>query len=138
MIQVSVSEVKIHFSEYLNRAINEQERVIITSRGKPKAVIIGIEELERLEALEDSEASPAMGSPLLETLLVNMTKKNLPDEAMIDLVEVRPKQTEIKGYTDHASLLVLLQSPPDDDKGPEWWAEFEKELTENRFLLRGE
>lgn len=52
MIKVSVSEVKADFSKYLNKAAYGQERVIITSRGKPKAILLGIEEMERLEAFE--------------------------------------------------------------------------------------
>lgn len=32
-------------------------------------------------------------------------------------------------------LLDEWTSSP-DDKGEEWWAEFEKELAENRFILR--
>ncbi len=57
MIKVSVSEIKAGLSEYINRAAYGKERVIIMSRGKPKAVMIGIEELERLEALEDAMAA---------------------------------------------------------------------------------
>ncbi len=54
MIEVSVSEVKADFSKYLNQAAYGQERVVITSRGKPKAILLGIEELNRLEALEQA------------------------------------------------------------------------------------
>ena len=57
MIEVSVSKVKADFSKYLNRAAYGQERVIITSRGKPKAVLLSFEELERLETLEDALAT---------------------------------------------------------------------------------
>ena len=52
MIEVSVSEVKADFSKYLNQAAYGHERVVITSRGKPKAILVGIEEMKRLEALE--------------------------------------------------------------------------------------
>ena len=52
MIEVSVSEVKADFSKYINQAAYGHERVVITSRGKPKAILVGIEEMKRLEALE--------------------------------------------------------------------------------------
>jgi len=48
MIKVSVSEVKADFSKYLNQAAYGHERVVITSRGKPKAILLGIEEMKRL------------------------------------------------------------------------------------------
>jgi len=57
MIEVSVSEAKSAFSEYLNRAAYGRERIVILSRGKPKAAVIGIEDLELLEELEDAQAA---------------------------------------------------------------------------------
>ena len=57
MIEASVSEIKAGLSAYINRAAYGNERIIIVSRGKPKAAMIGIEELERLEALEDAVAA---------------------------------------------------------------------------------
>ena len=57
MIEVSISEVKADFSEYVNRAAYGRERVVILSRGKPKAVMIGIEDLRRFEELEDALAA---------------------------------------------------------------------------------
>jgi hypothetical protein len=32
-------------------------------------------------------------------------------------------------------LRHLLQSAPEDDKGPEWWDEFEQELRQNRLTF---
>jgi hypothetical protein len=32
-------------------------------------------------------------------------------------------------------LRQLLQAKHDDDKGPEWWAEFEQELRQNRLTF---
>ena len=62
MIKVSVSEVKADFSKYLNQAAYGHERVVITSRGKPKAILVGIEEMKRLEAME--QAMSQTESPL--------------------------------------------------------------------------
>jgi prevent-host-death family protein len=56
MTQVSITEVKASFSEFLNRAAYGRERIVILSRGKPKAAVIGIEDLHRLEELEDTIA----------------------------------------------------------------------------------
>jgi prevent-host-death family protein len=101
MIKVSVSEVKSDFSKYLNQAAYGKERVVITSRGKPKAILVSIEEMKRLEALE--KAIPSATSSL------------------------SPRNQR---------LLELLGAAPDDDKDAEWWADFERELAENRLSLR--
>lgn len=57
MIEVSMSEAKSAFSEYVNRAAYGGERIVISSRGKPKAVMISVADLERLEELEDGAAA---------------------------------------------------------------------------------
>jgi prevent-host-death family protein len=41
----------------VNRVAFGGERIILTSRGKPKAVLIGIEDLRKLEGLERVEST---------------------------------------------------------------------------------
>ncbi|UCC63661.1 MAG: type II toxin-antitoxin system Phd/YefM family antitoxin [Anaerolineae bacterium] len=57
MIVISVSEMKDTLSEILNRAAYGRERIIIASRGKPKAAVISVEDLQLLEELEDAWAA---------------------------------------------------------------------------------
>lgn len=57
MATISVSKMKDTLSEVLNRAAYGHERVVIASRGKPKAAVISIEDLELLEELEDALAA---------------------------------------------------------------------------------
>ena len=52
VVQVSLAEAKKFFSSLVNRVVYGKERVIILSRGKPKAAIISIEDLKTLESLE--------------------------------------------------------------------------------------
>ncbi len=56
MATISVSQMKDTLSEVLNRAAYGGERVIVASRGKPKAAVISIDDLELLEQLEDALA----------------------------------------------------------------------------------
>ena len=55
-INVSVSGLKDALSEFLNRAAYGRERIVVCSRGKPKAAIIGIDDLRLFEELEDAAA----------------------------------------------------------------------------------
>lgn len=57
MSVVSVSRLKDALSEYLNRAAYGGERIVVASRGKPKAAVISVADLERLEELEDAQAA---------------------------------------------------------------------------------
>jgi prevent-host-death family protein len=54
---MSVSEANSQLSKVLNRAAFAGERVVITSRGTPKAAVISINDLELLEELEDALAA---------------------------------------------------------------------------------
>ena len=49
---VSIGQVKRDISELVNRAAFGKERIVLTSRGKPKAVIVPIDDYERLKKLE--------------------------------------------------------------------------------------
>ena len=57
MLQVSISKIKASLSEYLNRAAYGRERIVVLSRGKPKAAIISMEDLRRFEDFEDALAA---------------------------------------------------------------------------------
>ena len=46
---VSIGQVKRDISELVNRVAFGGERIVLTSRGKPKAAIVSIEDYERLE-----------------------------------------------------------------------------------------
>lgn len=54
---VSISQLKNSLSEYLNRVAFGQERIIVSSRGKPKAAVISLADLELLEELEEAQAA---------------------------------------------------------------------------------
>lgn len=57
MAVISVSKMKDTLSEVLNRAAYGRERIVIASRGKPKAAVISVDDLELLEGLEDAMAA---------------------------------------------------------------------------------
>ena len=46
---VSIGQVKRDISELVNRVAYGGERIVLTSRGKPKAALVSIEDLERLQ-----------------------------------------------------------------------------------------
>ena len=46
---ISIGQVKREISELLNRVAYGGERIVLTSRGKPKAVIISLDDYERIQ-----------------------------------------------------------------------------------------
>ena len=50
-VQVSIGELKRDLSGVINQAAYGKERIVIVSRGKPKAAMISLEDLERLRKI---------------------------------------------------------------------------------------
>jgi prevent-host-death family protein len=48
-------EARERFSEVVNRAAFGKERILLTRRGKPLAVMVPVADLEYLEALEEAD-----------------------------------------------------------------------------------
>jgi len=46
---VSIGRVKRYISDLINRVAYGGERIVLTSRGKPKAAIVSLDDYERLE-----------------------------------------------------------------------------------------
>ena len=53
MTKVSTSEARKRFSDVINRASYGKERVALTRNGHTLAVLVSVEDLELLEAMED-------------------------------------------------------------------------------------
>ncbi len=49
MSTISLAEAKAHLSEVVNRVSTQHERVTVTVHGRPSAILLAPEDLERLE-----------------------------------------------------------------------------------------
>ncbi len=54
-IRVSIGQVKRDISDLVNRVAYRGERVVLTSRGKPKAVLVSMEDYARMMEQEPDE-----------------------------------------------------------------------------------
>jgi len=54
--QVSIAEARADLSAYINRVAHGNQRIVLTSRGRPKAALVSLEDLHALEALNDKTA----------------------------------------------------------------------------------
>ncbi len=67
MDTVTVAEARKNFSELMAQVAYTRKRVLVERRGKPMMALVSIEDLERLEALEDDkEARRAQALAALE------------------------------------------------------------------------
>jgi len=51
-IEISIGQIKRDISELVNRVAFGRERIILTSRGKPKAALVSLEDYARLQQAE--------------------------------------------------------------------------------------
>lgn len=58
MITVGISELRANLPKLVKHASDYLERVVVTVAGKPKAVLLSVEELEFLEETNEILATP--------------------------------------------------------------------------------
>jgi len=93
--QVSIGQVKRDISELVNRVAFGNERIVLTSRGKPKAVIISIDDFERLDAEKHGQRQKEWKNWLAENNKLN------------DAITQRRKEV---GLTDEIDLDAALKA----------------------------
>ena len=54
-IRISIGQVKQDLSEWVNRVAYRGERIVLTSRGKPKAALVSMEDYEHLQREQAEE-----------------------------------------------------------------------------------
>jgi len=59
MDTVGIAEIKRSISTIVNRVAFGRERIVLTSRGKPKAALVSIEDLQKLKMLERTTSPPS-------------------------------------------------------------------------------
>jgi prevent-host-death family protein len=98
-VETSISELKRDLSTIINRASYGRERIIIVSRGRPKAAIIGLDDLHRLESLQAAEQLQAERLTALEAARAVRAQSAayaggpLPDSVQ-DLRELREERAD--------------------------------------------
>ena len=89
---VSIGQVKRDISDLVNRVAYGGERIILTSRGKPKAAIVSMEDYWRLEQdrvttkLARWEAWVAQSDALAAEILARRGGEPIDVEALLDAV----------------------------------------------------
>lgn len=66
MVSVGVAEIRDNLAEALNRVAYQGERIVLERRGKGVAVLVSMEDLALLEAIEDREDAKAARKALAE------------------------------------------------------------------------
>ncbi len=96
MRRASIAEARADFSALVDAVANSQERVILTSHGKPKAALVPLRDLEAVEDLVDEEGANESSLSDVRRLHARILAWRggvpLPD-SMIDLDAIREESS---------------------------------------------
>jgi prevent-host-death family protein len=81
--EVSIGQVKRDISELVNRVAYQGERVILTSRGRPKAVLVSLADYEKIQQAE--QGLPSRSAWLVEAQALAARIKARLDNGEIDV-----------------------------------------------------
>jgi prevent-host-death family protein len=83
--QVSIGEVKRDISDLVNRVAYGGERIVLTSRGKPKAVLVSVDDYERLKGERECDPVARWMAWAAESDRLNVEILNRREGAPLDL-----------------------------------------------------
>ena len=92
--QVSIGQVKRDISELVNRVSYAGERIILTSRGKPKAALVSIEDYERLLKSESRGADIKKWLAETRSLSANIEKRRGQPIDVDDILDASRNELE--------------------------------------------
>jgi antitoxin YefM len=81
---LSLSSVKAHLSELVDRVEDQHDRIVVTRNGKPAAVLISHEDLESLE-----ETLAIMSDPVVMAQIRESEQARMAEEPATALAELR-------------------------------------------------
>lgn len=124
--KVSIGQVKRDISDLVNRVAYGGERIILTSRGKPKAALVSIDDFERLDEIETQPTKPLWEAESLEEL-VSLIRQLPPNPDTLQLPTISLEEA-----------LAALPTDPNFDREA-WEAEWHAvEAEMRRIELEGE
>ncbi len=100
---------------------------VVDAEGHKKGVLLDFALWEALLAFLENSG---------DTEVVRQTLATYDIKGMLDREQVKSEAPEADLSTKNQRLLKLLTAAPHDDKDAEWWADFERELAENRLTFR--
>lgn len=94
-MQINIKEARQRFSELVNTVALGRERVVITSRNKPKAVIVSLQDAETLETDAVRRARRRIQLESIRKLRMRLAKKSIADDSLNTLKRLREERLGI-------------------------------------------
>ena len=93
-MQISIKQARQRFSELINTVALKRERIVITSRSKPKAMIISIQDAEALESDTVKKAQRRAQLESIKKLRRKLAQKGVQGDSLGTLQGLREERVE--------------------------------------------
>jgi prevent-host-death family protein len=88
-MKVNIREAREKFSEIINRVSYKGERVVLMSRNKPKALIVGLEEAELLKDEPMRKARRLMQLDQIKKVRERLARRRIRSDSVSELKRLR-------------------------------------------------
>ena len=93
-MKVNVREARQRFSEIINRVSNRGERVVLMSRNKPKAAIVGLKEAEAFEDEPVKKGRRLFHLEQIKKIRHRVANKKIKSNSSYELKKMRESRLE--------------------------------------------
>ena len=101
--EVSIGQVKRDISELVNRVAYQGERVILTSRGRPKAVLVSLQDYEKIQQADRGLPTRTAWLAEAQALAARIRERRESQEIDVDAL-LEADRTDLQGRNDLPSL----------------------------------
>lgn len=93
-MQINIKEARQRFSELINAVVHKNEKIIITSRNKPKAVLISIQDAEAIQGDSIKKARRRMQLESIRKLRGKLVKRDVTIDSLDTLEKLREERLD--------------------------------------------
>jgi prevent-host-death family protein len=93
-MKINIREAREKFSEIINRVSYKGERVVLMSRNKPKALIVGLEEGELIKDEPMRKARRTLQLDRIKKVREKLSRKRVKSDSLLELRRLRESRLE--------------------------------------------
>lgn len=93
-MQINIKEARQRFSELINAVVHKNEKIIITSRNKPKAVLVSIQDAEAIQGDSIKKARRRMQLESIRKLRGKLVKRDVTIDSLDTLEKLREERLD--------------------------------------------
>jgi prevent-host-death family protein len=95
-MKINIRKARENFSEIINRVTAKGERIILTSRNRPKAAIVSLKEVMEIENRSLRKAKRLLQLERIRKMRENLARKGEIGNSLEELRKIREERIELR------------------------------------------